>query len=801
MNKLVIDGMITDLHIHSVHSKHKDQGKDYIKANTAENIQVLVKKLNDNNVNICAISDHDVFSFSIYKALKNEEGKGTIKKVLPAVEFSVMIKRGKKTKPIHVVTVFDDQDEEKVKNIESVLKLVNERPQYDSGDSFTENKFIELLSEIGLNTLCIAHQKSSLMTEGKPYKNDVSTLGRDTFNEFLFAEYFEAFEFKNRRNEIFNNITKSKMQDDLLRFVTGSDCHDWTVYPKYDSNEKDGSFKFTYLKCLPTFRGVSLAITEDSRISLHNNFFNQSDKIIDTIDLVIDEKEVSIPLSRGINAIIGDNSIGKSLLLHKLTDYYRENIKKTLSPLNNKIVKGYESYLSDNKVDINTKINQSDIFEFDTQGEIRRKFNLKLLKEDDFFKDKYPTDVNTVEIESYFNSKIDTFIKMLNNRFKNEAQLNNIGNIKIIDIPEAASSLTFKQSDFVDFKNEKKKYEKIINKLMELKIKYNELIILIENKEERTILNNSLSEIIKLENKYIQFKELADKQIKMVNILNTVLTEYEENYSEIKTKQDQVIESFLNSRDNIAKNLALAVKTNNDLIEYDYKIDEKSLKPNTENFLNYIFVKKNKVTLFDNEYFIKLLKSPLKANYTIDFDTMDKAKLTEVLKQFEQGDPSQFYKEKLKEQLKDDLSSVESIIEKSDDTEKVYSDGLNVKIYFNIISSMKNNNGVYLIDQPEDDVSPRSIKEHILTDFKRMSRFRQVILVTHNPQFVVNLDVDNVIHISKNEGGNILIKSGALEYEGPDYKILEVVAHSLEGGVETIRKRWKKYEKNIYNKS
>jgi len=30
VNKLLIDGMITDSHIHYVHSKHKDQVKEYI---------------------------------------------------------------------------------------------------------------------------------------------------------------------------------------------------------------------------------------------------------------------------------------------------------------------------------------------------------------------------------------------------------------------------------------------------------------------------------------------------------------------------------------------------------------------------------------------------------------------------------------------------------------------------------------------------------------------------------------------------------------------------------------------------
>ena len=77
-----------------------------------------------------------------------------------------------------------------------------------------------------------------------------------------------------------------------------------------------------------------------------------------------------------------------------------------------------------------------------------------------------------------------------------------------------------------------------------------------------------------------------------------------------------------------------------------------------------------------------------------------------------------------------------------------------------------------------------------------MGDSRQIILITHNPQFVVNLDVDNVIYMFKNNN-RLSIHSGALEYQSDCEDILKDVAETLDGGVITIRKRWKKYEKNI----
>ena len=83
----------------------------------------------------------------------------------------------------------------------------------------------------------------------------------------------------------------------------------------------------------------------------------------------------------------------------------------------------------------------------------------------------------------------------------------------------------------------------------------------------------------------------------------------------------------------------------------------------------------------------------------------------------------------------------------------------------------------------------------MLEQFRNMAKRRQIIMVTHNPQFIVNLDVDNVIFLSKQN--EISIQSGALEYENDKYSILNIVADNIDGGIYTIQKRVKRYEKNI----
>ena len=88
MEKVVKEGLKIDLHIHSCFSATKD--KDKVKDGTKENLPVLIAALNENEVNVCAITDHDNFNYELYAEVKKQEGVGSIKKVLPGIEFSVL---------------------------------------------------------------------------------------------------------------------------------------------------------------------------------------------------------------------------------------------------------------------------------------------------------------------------------------------------------------------------------------------------------------------------------------------------------------------------------------------------------------------------------------------------------------------------------------------------------------------------------------------------------------------------------------------------------------------------------------
>ena len=164
--------------------------------------------------------------------------------------------------------------------------------------------------------------------------------------------------------------------------------------------------------------------------------------------------------------------------------------------------------------------------------------------------------------------------------------------------------------------------------------------------------------------------------------------------------------------------------------------------------------------------------------------------------------PLDVLKIKIDNIIDDDLEPLPSITLHGNNVYSKLSSGMNSSIYFDILSTDQRE-GIYIVDQPEDDISQNSIKSNVLNNFKTMSYGRQIIMITHNPQFVVNLDADNVICIIKDENDDICVKSGALEYvdKADNVDILDTVAKSLDGGIESIQKRWKRYEKNFsFNK-
>ena len=103
-----------------------------------------------------------------------------------------------------------------------------------------------------------------------------------------------------------------------------------------------------------------------------------------------------------------------------------------------------------------------------------------------------------------------------------------------------------------------------------------------------------------------------------------------------------------------------------------------------------------------------------------------------------------------------------------------------------------------IVDQPDENLDNESIYELLTAYFKTAKKRRQVFLITHNPNLVVNTDSEQVIVATAEPGQNafphITYQSGALENNVPhDQGIRHHVCRVLEGGSDAFRKREQRY--------
>lgn len=128
-----------------------------------------------------------------------------------------------------------------------------------------------------------------------------------------------------------------------------------------------------------------------------------------------------------------------------------------------------------------------------------------------------------------------------------------------------------------------------------------------------------------------------------------------------------------------------------------------------------------------------------------------------------------------------------------------------------LIMGLSKSNAPILIDQPEDNLDNRSITKDLVTYLRQKKIERQIILVTHNPNVVVNADAENVI-VAHQSGQNDRLTSSIFKFDYTNgaientkqydvnvkdllksMGIREHIAEIVEGGKEAFKKREKKY--------
>ena len=93
-----------------------------------------------------------------------------------------------------------------------------------------------------------------------------------------------------------------------------------------------------------------------------------------------------------------------------------------------------------------------------------------------------------------------------------------------------------------------------------------------------------------------------------------------------------------------------------------------------------------------------------------------------------------------------------------------------------------------VLDQPEDDLDNHLIYDLVVRQMRENKRRRQIIVVTHNPNIVVNGDAEMLHALDFQNGQCIVTQSGSLQ----DPAMREEVCRIMEGGREAFERRYRR---------
>jgi energy-coupling factor transporter ATP-binding protein EcfA2 len=98
-----------------------------------------------------------------------------------------------------------------------------------------------------------------------------------------------------------------------------------------------------------------------------------------------------------------------------------------------------------------------------------------------------------------------------------------------------------------------------------------------------------------------------------------------------------------------------------------------------------------------------------------------------------------------------------------------------------------------VLDQPEDDLDNHLIYDLIVRQIRQNKQRRQLIIVTHNPNVVVNGDAE-LVHVMGFGNGQCLVKQSDALQKGD---LRNEVCRVMEGGREAFTRRWKRLGKEV----
>ena len=347
------------------------------------------------------------------------------------------------------------------------------------------------------------------------------------------------------------------------------------------------------------------------------------------------------------------------------------------------------------------------------------------------------------------------------------------------------------QKDFDKIANMHKTPLKSIKKIMDSIEKLNTIEYFNKYKEKLKDAKKSLSLIYS--DIYTNNSEIEiERDIK--NIIVSCITDYDLEIKNNSTSKDREKLDYSQKRQSVIDSVVNAIKLSN---KNNSELEEpKIIKGTSRNTRQGFYFNK------EAEYNTKsMLSSFFSHLFNMQIDSINKALEIDTYEKLVSSIRYCTSRADIKTKWEENLSK---FISNSTKNKEYITDSTNSQIgntlgemslsYFKYYTQSDNDWNLIVMDQPEDNISNLKISSKLIKFFNSIRDSKQLILATHNPLLVVNLDVDNVVYV-KNINSNLSFESGCLEFEDDKTNILQIIADNMDGGTESIEKRLKVYGK------
>lgn len=776
-NAIAYQGSVWDLHIHTPLCPKGSE--EFSKMSVDEYINRLISLFSKHqDLEMISFTDHNQISTEVYKKFLLKE---TNIKLLIGLEADLYLEEGDNGDNYkHIIFYFDDEKfdlDTQAEKINTFLKQ-NSIPTLANFLNF-------LITKIKVPFLISPHFIKQ-DKRGIEYNWDQETT-KQNIDKYIdqMCCFWEASNNTNVQRAI--ELLKEFDRGDRVSIISFSDSNKFTKLENYLNNPKQ------YFNSLPTFNGLRLVGTDCHRITKAKRVLTSDakGKCIGEIT----QGQNKIFFSPGLNSVVGGRGSGKSLLIDGAAFYLKPDLSKSIFSDSQPDRIDYLDKLQYCVFDLNGELLKHHDFHFDyyNQGYAQELFRKKCdLVSTVYFKDEFSS-LETYNIEQEKNnllSKIACF-ELPTVANSNITSLDK----KVVTLPDYKTiSLWSKgkeeiQTDYKDFQD-------LFSKITNAEIVPAELTDCPEIKEAaikyiQAIYSSSFSFNKKVILGNLRFL-IPDKYQAKVNAQNKE-----------KKKKDNAIKLFKQSFASQFNKINFRVELMNKYLAiFDSNFDKCSIKEsdgyNNRKFffqrsLHFQEISEYLFDVFNNYFDLNKLKS-------FSINRKDKADLFKLIRIYCYHCSEVLLESKKSEELDDELNHLKSYKIESTN-EIIFQDEFGNRKYLKNVSPgtranllleyivFKESDDPIIIDQPEDNIDNETIYTQLTTWFSELKKKRQVIVVTHDANIVVNSDSENVVLCNQTADDKFHYEYGALEYKD----ILDKISKILDGGKRAIERRLLKY--------